>query len=652
MTALSIGNPGNLVTRTINQSKSKDLMLRELFQNALEATSKQTFGKKKIHIRITDPSWFGIQEYYSTKKFGIFNTGPGMNARNLRKATDLSSSIGKIQGVHNNFGEGAKVSALPVNKAGMIWVSCHNKEVNMVVLRLGIDPLTKEERYERQDFPNGYGGTSDVVNITPIFDNQEAIIAQFGGTFSNPSGLDTEEDWTYITLCGNDRDQDTTQNPYGTEKKMTGAWAINEIYKRFSFIPSDVEIRSEINSRISDGAVSFKTVFEMLKDKASKYPNKVQLETISIPVTANQVDITDYVQNGTINITYVYDGPYELGIHSANVEKPTSVIGNSATCPIFSGIIYKDEFYDVRGGNEGVSTWQVPAKECGILYGFKYFRVFVHIPTSDDIVTDRYRVDLTTNTFDKKKIVFTDYKHQIYNNMPDWFKDKMKQFAPKPMNLDDVQQELQDLMEKVKLQISAEKITTSSSGSKTTLRINKNPTNNTGGGHGSTNTGATLGSALMPSLFGKQKILQQFPKIEVLSAKDISGSSVSPKFQYKAGEYALDQNILFINATYPAVLMIKEDLLNGYLNLTEETEKLAEETSISLVSKLVGTGLVYGLAKQGKTGYDDSDFEKAIDPACLSTHADRWIEYINEARKRFEKDLKVLELKNPSLQVA
>ena len=61
---------------------------------------------------------------------------------------------------------------------------------------------------------------------------------------------------------------------------------------------------------------------------------------------------------------------------------------------------------------------------------------------------------------------------------------------------------------------------------------------------------------------------------------------------------------------------------------------------------------MYGLAKQGKTGYDDSDFEKAIDPACLSTHADRWIEYINEARKRFEKDLKVLELKNPSLQVA
>jgi len=651
MTALKVGNIDAMVNRTIEQSKSKDLMLRELFQNALEATAKQISGKKKIHIRITDPAWFGLQGYYSKHKFGIFNTGPGMNARNLRSATDLSSSIDKVQGVHDNFGEGAKVSALPVNKSGMIWVSCHNKEVNMVVLRLGADPLTKEERYERQDFSCGNGESTDVVNITSLFDDQETIIGQFG-SFTNPSGLDIDEDWTYITLCGNIPNQDTTKNPYGTVENMTPAWALNEIYKRFTNIPVDVDVRSEIHSKgSSQKTVIFNPVIEILKDRAVKYPEKVRLETVAIPLIGNSIDIDDPVKNGTINITYVYDGPYEAGNTFQNTEKPTSVTNNPATCPIFSGIIYKDEIYDLRGGNEGVSTWQVPAKECGILYGFKYFRVFVHIPSTKSIVSDRYRTELQTNTFDKKKILFTDYKHEIYNNMPDWFKEKMKQYAPKPMNLEDVQKELQDLMEQVKMQVAASKVNTTTSGSKLAVKLSKNPNNNAGGTRGSHNNGSALGATLIPSLTGKQKMIQQFPRIEVLSSKDITGSSVSPTFRYKAAEYAIDRNILFINATYPAISMVKEDLLNGQIGYSEDVANLATETSISLVTKLVGTGLVYGLAKQGKIGYED-DFEKAIDPACLSTHADRWIEYINEARRRFEKDLKVLELKTPSLQAA
>jgi hypothetical protein len=644
MTALTIGNVGSLVTRTINQAKSKDLMLRELFQNALEATSKQISGKKQIKIRDTDPAWFGFQGFYSKHKFGIFNTGPGMSALNLRKATDLSSSIGKVQGVHNNFGEGAKVSALPVNKSGMIWVSCCNKEINMVVLRLAVDPITKEERYERQDFPSSDGNTTDVVNITSLFCDQTTIIETFGGTFTNPSGLDNEEDWTYIVLCGNDPKQDTTENPYGAGNQ-TGAWALNEIYKRFSNIPTEVEVRSELHSKGGSGKdVPFNTVFEVLKNKSSQHPEKVQLETISIPVHSTQIDIDDPVQNGTVNITYVYDGPWEQG-HESNWDKPTSVIGTPATCPIFSGIIYKDEFYDVRGGNQGPSTWQVPAKECGVLYGYQYFRVFVHIPESEDIVTDRYRTELQTNTFDKAKILFTDYKHEIYNNMPEWFKEKMKQFAPKPMNLDDVHQELQELMERVKLQVPAEKIKSNTSGSKPNTNPNKKPSVAPSAKPGNSNQGISNGAVLVPALAGKQKMIQQFPNIEVLEEQDIKGASVSPTFKYKAAEYAIDRNILFINATYPAVIMAREDLLNAMISPPEEVEKLASDISISLITKLVGSGLVYGLVKQGKPGYEE-DFEKAIDPACLSTHADKWVEQIEQAKKRFEKDLKVVTLTN------
>jgi len=648
MTALTIGNVGSLVTRTINQAKSKDLMLRELFQNALEATSKQTSGKKQIKIRDTNPAWFGFQGFYSKHKFGIFNTGPGMNAINLRKATDLSSSIGKVQGLQHNFGEGAKVSALPVNKSGMIWVSCHNKEVNMVVLRLAVDPITKEERYERQDFPNDDGGSTDIVNITSLFSDQTTIVETFG-TFTNPSDLDNEEDWTYIVLCGNDPKQDTTENPYGAGNQ-TGAWALNEIYKRFSNIPADVEVRSELHSKGGNGKdVPFNTVFEILKNKSIQHTDKVQLETISIPTHSTQIDINDPVQNGTVNITYVYDGPWGQG-HESNWDKPTSVIGTPATCPIFSGIIYKDEFYDVRGGNQGASTWQVPAKECGVLYGYQYFRIFVHIPESEDIVTDRYRTELQTNTFDKSKILFTDYKHEIYNNMPEWFKEKMKQFAPKPTNLGDLQQDWQNLMDRLNLYQPAEKIKSNTSGSKPNLNANKTPSSNPAAKPGNTNQGVANGAGLVSAIAGKQKMIKNAPTPVILEEQDIKGASVSPTFKYKAGEYAEDQNILFINATYPAVAMAQEHLLANSGPVSSDIEDLAHDISIKLITNLVGTGLVYGLVKQGKPGYEE-DFEKVIDPACLSTHADKWIEQIDQAKKQFEKESKILTLTNDKLDI-
>jgi hypothetical protein len=650
MTALSVGNAGSLVTRTIEQAKSKDLMLRELFQNALEASATQTIGRKKIQIRIANPNWFGLGDFYSKTKFGIVNTGPGLSASKLRLATDLSSSIAKTQGIHANFGEGGKVACLPVNKSGMIWVSCCDGEVNMVVLRLAPDPLTNEERYERQDFDLGDGTTTDVINITSLFNDQSTMISTFG-SFTNPSGLDTSHDWTFITLCGNDRNQDTTINPYG-DRNNTGAWALNELYKRFSHIPEDVEVTSEIHSKgKTRKTVPFNTVFDVLKDRAAKTPDKVQLETISIPINASEVEIGAPVQNGTINITYVYDGPYEAGKSSTNAEKPTSVISNTATCPIFSGIIFKNEIYDVRGGSEGTSTWQPAAKECGILYGYKYCRVFVHIPTSTDIVTDRYRTSLMTNNYEKRPILFTQYKHQIYNNMPKWFIERMKEFAPDTANIGDVYKELNDLWQDTQSKATAAKINTTTAGSTVRVTINSAPSGNRGGGRGSNNNGTMSGAVLTAALNGKQRQIKPFPNIEVLREKDIKTASVSPNFVYKAAEYAIDRNILFINATYPVVNMVSEELLSACLDCSEEITRLAYDTSISLMTRLVGTGLIYGLAKQGKPGYED-DFEKAIDPACLSTHADKWIETFSDTRKKFDRDVKVLEINSHSAKAA
>jgi hypothetical protein len=232
--------------------------------------------------------------------------------------------------------------------------------------------------------------------------------------------------------------------------------------------------------------------------------------------------------------------------------------------------------------------------------------------------------------------------------MPKWFKEKMKQFAPKPTNLDDLQQDWQDLMDRLNLHQPAEKIKSNTSGSKPNLNANKTQSSNPAAKPGNSNQGVSNGAILVPAVAGKQKMIKNAPTPVVLEEHDIKGASVGPTFKYKAGEYAEDQNILFINATYPAVEMAQEYLLSDTGPISQEIESLAYNISVKLITDLVGKGLVYGLVKQGKPGYED-DFEKVIDSACLSTHADKWIEHIDLAKKRFEKESKIIDLTTNNL---
>lgn len=640
MTALTVQNPESLISRTIDQATNKGLMLRELVQNSLEAVSKQTNGKKQIFIRSTDPSWFGLTNY-STKKLGIWNTGPGMDSTTLRKATDLASSIGKSQGLHGNFGIGAKVSALAVNQAGMIWVSCANKEVHMVVLRKHKNPLTGEPRYERQDFEDGNGGTTDVINITSLFNDQQTISDAFGNSnIINPSGLDADNDWTFIILCGNRRNQNTIENPYDEDKTITEGWVLNEIYKRFSNVPVDVELRSEFHGHTKASPdVEFKTVFDQIKDRANKFPNKVQYETVS----------TDE----GIDITYVYDGPWgDSGDH--NDRKPTTVRHNPAPCPLFSGIIFKDEIYDIRGGGyrNGGTKWQPAARECGIVYGYDYLRVFVHLPATENIVPDQYRIRLQWNTPGKEEIKFTDYRHSIYLQMPDWFKDKIQQFAPKSMEMDEVQKELQRIADSLNIMTSHSiSSTAGGAGNSTTGKGSRGNGGGTASGKGSggQNKG-TRSTGLLQSLSGKQYTIVP-PKVIVLRTKEeIKNTAVDQStFEHRAAEYTYnDDNILFINGTYGAVESLRDHILGAYLcRIDSETiTQYAEEVAINSISLLVGKAVVYSLGKKGKPGFTLDDFEKIIDSACLSIHADNWIEITDLAKKQLDKKVKMLDFES------
>jgi hypothetical protein len=633
---LNTDNQTVLITRTIEQAPSKNSMLRELVKNSLEAIGNTTFApktrntRKEIRIRKTDPLWFGIGGY-SPVKFGVWNTGTGMSASELRKATDLASSINKTQGTKNNFGIGAKVSTLGVNQTGVIWISCQNGIVSLVLLRKAHDPKLNVDAYERMDFPTSEGGTVDVADITHLF-NEPCMIGQFEYD-SNPSGLTTDEDWTYIVLCGNDVHQNTCEDPYG-EKGADKGWALAELYKRFADIPDDVTIHSELHNRgDSQGPTLFKTVEEDLQYHSSKYPEDVQYE-----------GVTD---TSGIKIHYYWDGPSGT---KGNEKTPTSVVNSYSKTSIFSALKFKNEFFDIRGGSSRRSgqnvQWSPAAKECGIFYGHDYVRVYVEIPNDFDVIQDQYRTRLLIDDASKDELKFTSYASEIYKNIPTWLKDRMNQFAPKPTDLSDVTNELQKYMDELNLRTAASKLGSiggsKPGGSSTPAQPSKPKKPSAKIKPNFSIAKGQVGLVATPG--GSFSVKKKVPRIIALNTDDeINKASVCDTFSYKAAEYvqSSDEDTLFINGTYDAVTSVVDDLLSEHQQnpLLDNLETVAYKIALNAVTHIVGMGLVHGLVKKGTPGYSDDDFEKVIDPAVLTTHADNWKEKILEIRKEFKKSI-------------
>lgn len=189
-------------------------MVRELTKNGLEAAAESD-GEKVVY-------WTS-REIDGVRKAVIWNTGPGMSPAELKRATLLSSSIGKTLDIDENFGVGAKVSSLANNKCGMRFRSCKKGKVSEVVLGYDVD-LKRYVRFERQ-LANGKRDT--VIDVTAL---------------AEKDGHDLSFDWTEVTLFGNADEQDTVARPLAsipTDKSFIAT----SLYRRFYRLPGGVKLR-------------------------------------------------------------------------------------------------------------------------------------------------------------------------------------------------------------------------------------------------------------------------------------------------------------------------------------------------------------------------------------------------------------------------
>jgi hypothetical protein len=169
---LQIADETFLINRLIEQAPSATL-IRELFKNAEENASLAAPGNRRIEIYPV--------EINGVRKLAFWNTGVGMSAEELRRATDLSSSINKTMALDGNFGIGAKVSGLSVSKSGIRYRSCKAGRVHQVTI--GYDPDASTYGRFADELPDG--------SIETVYDVTKVV---------QKEGKDTSFDWTEVVL--------------------------------------------------------------------------------------------------------------------------------------------------------------------------------------------------------------------------------------------------------------------------------------------------------------------------------------------------------------------------------------------------------------------------------------------------------------------
>jgi hypothetical protein len=220
---LKITGASNFVNRMFEACGSYQ-WAREFLKNSMEA------GASKVEFGI---EWQAVHKHGTYRRI-VADDGAGMDRDQLLRFFSTLGDGGKrIAGVHDNFGVGAKIAALPWNPEGLVVISRKNGAAAMIWIVL--DPDSGD--YELVEFTTGNGKTC-VIEPTEIEGIDWATVG--------PEW--TREHGTVVVLLGSEQYPDTVLgNPEAGETDIKGLsvylnhrfWDLSAVDVRV------VELRSE-----------------------------------------------------------------------------------------------------------------------------------------------------------------------------------------------------------------------------------------------------------------------------------------------------------------------------------------------------------------------------------------------------------------------
>ena len=604
---LNIRDKRFLINRLIEQAPVSTLV-REFFKNADESAASAASGNRRIEIYPT------VIE--GVRKLTFWNTGTGMDDRELKQATELSSSINKEMALDGNFGIGAKVSGLTMSREGIRYRSCKNGVVNEVVI--GFD--SEEQTYVRfpVKLPDG--------SFDTVYDVTRAVLDE---------GRETEFDWTEVVLMGESEDHDTVAEPLGREKTQDRSFIPSAIFRRFARFAEGVEVRVDVAMTKGGG-----------KDETGRRRRLKTLDEVVEELPNHEwVDAPD----GELRIHYIHDPKHESYSHSL------SALANPATSSTtFCALVHKGERYDIKSRK----AWSAAAPNFGIPFGSKVLTVEIEV--ADELaLPNQYRDGLTWPE-DRSPMVAEDFDDFVRELMPGWVKNVIRSESPvSDDNLDDLQSDLQKLLDEFRVptvtlspsrRLSAMQTEGADEGTDTSEPTDLDTefpelseTSDKDGAEGDPDKSqrakhrkvrkAPDGSKLSRSA----QSLERVPEIKILTDPE---EIADKNLKGRAGRFYKDAQTLFVNGLYSAAERMAVEL-DAELRASGEPEVVRSavmKASRKFMAFRVGKATCYAISKRLSDDWSSDDLDRATSPESLSLAADDYKQSISPA-KRYAKEL-------------
>lgn len=599
---LTIEDDRFLINRMIGQAP-RHTLVREFFMNAQESAALAPEGRRLVRIYPT------VIE--GVRKLTFWNTGPGMNATELRTATNISASINKQMSLKGNFGIGAKVSGLTVSPAGIRYRSCKNGVVHEVTI--------------------GYDDEAETF-VRFTFDVEGREEAVFDVSYALRHTVDLSSEWTEVVLMGEDVEHDTISEPVGKDIRVDRSYIPTQIFRRFAEFCPGVKVVLDVSLTKGGG-----------RDETGRTRTLKTLQEV-VPALP-KAEIVECSETG-VRIQYVHDPK------RANYSHSLSALNNPATSSTtFCALVHKGERYDFRTGKK----WSAVAPNYGIPFGSTVLTVEIYLP-DDEALPNQYRDALTT-VAERNVILTDDYAAKVRELMPEWVKDVIREaHPPRDENLEDLQKDLQMLLDEFRLPTNTyvkslkapDRTDDSDLGLDEARSASVDPVDDDEDrflrGERSSGQRATdkkVRKAPEGAKLSKEsQALERAPTIEIL---DDPTEIDEKQMKGRAGRYYKDAQTLFINGLYSAVERMTAELDLHFAGQAdgEELRSIILKAAQRSMAFRVGKATCFAISKRLVDGWSLEDLDRATSPESLSLAADDYRQSMTTARKWIGAELKI-----------
>lgn len=610
---LNIADKTFLINRLIQQAP-RSTLIREFFKNAEEnaALTPGDLGKVRIYP----------VEINGVRKLAFWNTGIGMSELDLKKATDLSSSINKTMALDGNFGIGAKVSGLAVSPNGIRYRSCKDGRVSEVTI--GYDP--DQETYVRFAFAFEDGSIDTIIDVTET---------------AKEEGQSTDYDWTEVVLFGESEDHDTVSEPLKKGEVQERSYVSSEIFRRFSSFGSDLSVMVDVAMTKGGG-----------KEETGRFRRVHTLEEILDDLSRHE---TCHDPETGIAVRYIHDPKHQTSSHTESARKIPAVASTT-----FCALVYKGERYDYKTKK----AWSSAAPNFGIPFGSRVLTIEILLP--DELASPNQYRDGLTDPGDRSPIEAGDFDHLVRELMPEWVKEIIKAESPKAVeNLDDLQSELQKLLDEFRVptptlrevkSTSALPTEEDDSGQDESEPVSEDFSEFPGDivfGLKSHDKDGTIGQRaeekkvrIAPKGAKTSKALQALERVPTIIVLDDPDEINDKGMKGRAAKYYKDGQEIFVNGLYPVVDRMAAELDN---EMVAEGDPEERRTTIIKAARRsmafrVGKAVCYAISKRLSDDWNADDLDKATSPESLSLAADDFRQGMSEAKRYARTQLKLLDV--------